>query len=505
MKKILMIILDGFGIREETHGNAIKQANMPFFNRIWNEYPHSLLEASGEFVGLPDFQFGNSEVCHGVIGLGRKIKQKITIVNEEVNKKSIYENENLKDLVNHVTINDSTLHLMGLLSDGGVHSYIDYMLKLIPILKEMGVKKIYFHVITDGRDTAVNISLNYIKQLQNIFDELEIGEIVTVCGRYYAMDRDNKYERTKYYYDMVVLGKSFKVLNLETAIYNCYKKNIYDEFIPPIALKDNVKLEEHDALLWLNFRHDRARQILNSINDIDFNGFQNKIINNLKVFTLFKQEDIKNVTPLFEFNEEELYPLGQYFSELNITQARIAETEKYSHVTKFFNAEKSKKYPGTDNFLIPSPKVSTYDLTPLMSADGITKQAIKCLDKDYEFILVNYANPDMVGHTGNFDATVAALEGLDKYLEELIENAEDNFYKVMILSDHGNADNMLDENNNPVTTHSMSPVPFILMDKNITLKSNGDLTNVAPTLLNYVDIALPKDMKESKSLIIEDI
>lgn len=504
MKKILMIILDGFGIREEEHGNAIKKANMPYFKKLWEEYPHSLLEASGNYVGLPDYQFGNSEICHGVIGLGHKIKQKMTIINEEIDKKTIYENENLIALVNHVKSNNSNLHLMGLLSNGGVHSHIDYMLKLIPILKNMGVKKIYFHVITDGRDTAINSSLIYINQLQKVFDQQGLGEIVSVCGRYYAMDRDKKYDRTKYYYNMIVNGNGLKIINLEMAIKNCYKKNIYDEFFPPLLLK-NIKLAEHDALLWLNYRHDRAIQILNAISDKEFNGFQNSIINNLKVFTLFKQEEIKNVTPLFEFNEEELYPIGEYFSDLGITQARIAETEKYSHVTKFFNSEKSPKFKGTDNFLIPSPLVRTYDLTPLMSAQDITKQTIKCLEKDYDFVLVNYANPDMVGHTGNFDATVKALEGLDKCLAELIENAEDNFYKVILLADHGNADTMLDENNKIVTTHSMAPVPFILMDKNINLKSSGDLTNVAPTLLKYLDIAIPKDMKESKSLIIEDL
>ncbi len=505
MKKILMVILDGFGLKEDEHGNAIKQANMTFFNKLWDEYPHSILEASGEYVGLPSNQFGNSEVCHGVIGLGRKIKQRITVVNEEINKKSIYENTALNDLVNHVTTNNSALHLMGLLSDGGVHSHIDYILKLIPVLKEKGVTKLYFHVITDGRDTAYNVALKYIRDLQNVFNECGLGEIISVCGRYYAMDRDNKYERKKYYYNMIAHGQGLNILNLETAIKNCYFKNIYDEFLPPLLLNKNIKLEEHDALLWLNFRQDRARQIMNAIINPEFEGFSNKKINNLKAYMLFTQDDIKNITPLFDFNEEELYPIGQYFSDLGITQARISETEKFSHVTKFFNSEKSTKFKGCDNYLIPSPKVVTYDMTPEMSAAEVTKQTIKCLEKDYDFILLNYANPDMLGHTGNLEATISSMQTLDKQLEILIQNAEDNFYKVIILSDHGNADTMLDENNNPVTTHSMAPVPFILMDKHLKLKESGDLTNVAPTLLNYLDIAIPKDMKESKSLIIEDI
>lgn len=504
MKKILMVILDGFGIREEEQGNAIKQANMEFFNKIWNEYPHSLLSASGESVGLPTNQFGNSEVGHGAIGLGRKIKQRITVVKEEIKNKNILENENLKELANHVITNDSTLHLMGLLSNGGVHSDIDYILELIPILKELGIKKLLFHVITDGRDTSRTSSLTYINKLQEVLNN-NIGSISSISGRYYAMDRDNKYERTQNYYNMLVNEGGLNVLDLNIAIKNCYIKEIYDEHIPPIKLPDYKKINEHDALLWLNFRQDRTRQIINSLINPDFDGFQNKLINNFRVFTLFEQDDVKNVTPLFTYDEESLYPIGEYFSDLGITQARIAETEKYSHVTKFFNSEKTNKFKGTDNILVPSPKVSTYDKTPLMSAIEVTNETIKCLEKDYDFILVNYANPDMVGHTGNIEATIEALQGLDKELERLTTSAEDNFYKVIILSDHGNADYMIDDNNNVVTTHSTSPVPFILLDKNIILRDTGELINVAPTLLNYMDIAIPKDMKESKSLIIEDI
>ena len=505
MKKILMIILDGFGIREEEHGNAIKLANMECFNKLWNDYPHSILEASGEAVGLPDDQFGNSEVCHGVIGLGRKVKQRITVVKEEISSKHIYENENLKSLVNHVHENNSTLHLMGLLSDGGVHSHIDYILKLLPVLKEMGIKKLLFHVITDGRDTTRDSALIYIKKLQNVLDEIGLGNIATVCGRYYAMDRDNNYERTKYYYDMISSSAGLKILNLEKAINNCYMKDVYDEFLPPLQLVEHSPIEEHDALLWLNFRQDRARQVMNSFVNPEFEGFQNRIVNNFKVFNLFKQDDIENVTPLFEYDEESLYPLGEYLSDLGLNQARVSETEKYAHVTKFFNSEKSSKFKNCDNFSIASPSVSTYDKAPLMSAREVTNAAEKCLDKDYDFVLLNYANPDMVGHTGEINATVEALKGLDKLLEELILCAEDNFYKVMILSDHGNADTMLDDNDNPVKTHSMAPVPFILLDKHVVLRDKGDLTMVAPTLLTYMDIAIPKDMKDSKSLILEDV
>ncbi len=505
MKKILMIVLDGFGIREEETGNAIKLADMQFFNKLWEEYPHALLEASGEAVGLPNGQFGNSEVGHGAIGLGKKVKQRITVVSEEIKDKNIYENIILNELTNHVIENDSCLHLMGLLSDGGVHSELDYILELIPILKEKGIKKLAFHVITDGRDTSRTSSLTYINKLKQILEENQLGFIASVSGRYYAMDRDNKYDRTEAYYNMLINGQGLNVLNLETAINNCYLKNIYDEHIPPLKLPEFVRLEEHDALLWLNFRQDRTRQILNAISDPEFDGFQNKIINNFKVYNLFNQEDVKNVTPLFEYDEESLYPIGEYFSDLGLTQARVAETEKYSHVTKFFNSEKNNKFKGTDNFLVASPKVSTYDQQPLMSAPEITNLAIKCLEKDYDFILVNYANPDMVGHTGNLEATIESLKGLDLELEKIITAAEDNFYKTIILSDHGNADTMLDENNEVVTTHSLAQVPFIIMDKNLVIRSTGELTNVAPTILHYMDITIPKDMKESKSLILEDM
>ncbi|MDD2504818.1 MAG: 2,3-bisphosphoglycerate-independent phosphoglycerate mutase [Bacilli bacterium] len=505
MKKILMVILDGFGLKEEEKGNAIKLANMQFFNYLWDNYPHATLDASGESVGLPQGQFGNSEVGHGAIGLGRKIKQRITVVSEEIKSKNILENEALDDLVNHVNTNDSYLHLMGLLSDGGVHSDLEYILELIPVLKTKGLKKLAFHVITDGRDTSRTSAIKYINKLKLVFKENNLGVIASVIGRYYAMDRDNKYDRTYNYYNMLTTGSGLNILNLETAINNCYLRNVYDEHFPPLKLPEFVKFEEHDALLWLNFRQDRARQIINAITNPDFEGFSNKLINNFKVCTLFEQDDISNVTPLFKYDEKSLYPIGEYFSDLGFTQARIAETEKYAHVTKFFNSEKNRKFKGTDNFLIPSPKESTYDQVPLMSIKEVTNQTIKCLEKDYDFILVNYANPDMVGHTGNLKATIEALQGLDKELEKLIKASEDNFYKVMILSDHGNADTMLDEEDNIITTHSTNPVPFILLDKNIVLREKGELINVAPTLLHYMDIAIPEDMKESKSLILEDV
>ena len=502
MKKILMIILDGFGYREDAHGNAIQMADMQFFKSLWEKYPHSLLEASGEYVGLPEGQFGNSEVCHEVIGLGKKIKQKITVINEEVQTKRILNNEVFQELITRTKKNKSTLHLMGLASDGGVHSHIGYILKLIPILKEQGIKKIVFHAITDGRDTYIRSSIKYLRQIEDVLKENKIGCLGTICGRYYAMDRDNKWDRTQKYYDLVINEKGFKVSDYELAINNCYKKNITDEFLPPIVVNEGAKINEGDTLLWLNFRPDRARQILSALTNPEFENFKTKY--QVDTWNMFDVADVNNFHTIFEIPKEDLYPIGKYFSDLKISQARIAETEKYSHVTYFFNAELSKKFPGCDNYLVDSPKVPTYDEVPLMSAEDVTRKVKSAINKNYDFILVNYANPDMIGHTGNLNAAIKALKGIDKLLEYIVNYSLDNFYKVFILSDHGNCDEMLNENNEIITTHSMSKVPFIITDENIKLKKNGDLTNVAPTLLNYMDIAIPKEMGDSKSLIVEE-
>lgn len=501
MKKILMIILDGFGYREEEHGNAIKRANMKTFNKVFEEYPHSILEASGEAVGLPANLFGNSEVCHEVIGCGKKIKQNITIANESINE-NLKNNENFIKMINHTKENNSTLHLMGLLSDGGVHSHIEYMKNLIPILKEEGITKVVFHAITDGRDTAPTEAIKYIKEMDDLLRSNEIGYVGTVCGRFYAMDRDEKWERTRVYADLVLNNKGLKILNYETAIINCFKKGLTDEFLPPLILKES-SINEHDTVCWLNFRTDRARQILKVLTEPDFNYFPIKTLNNVLVTTLFKVPEI-NAPHLFLEDETDVYSIGEYFSDLGLTQARIAESEKFNHVTYFFNALKSKKFKNCDNFLIPSPKVMSYDETPEMSLPDVVKQVKKCLSKDYDFVLLNIANPDMVGHTGNFKACIDALDFVDKSLEEILESAEENFYKVIITADHGNIDTMLNENDEPVKTHSTNPVPFIMLDEKIELKEKGDLTMVAPTILKYMDIAIPKEMKETKTLLVEE-
>lgn len=505
MKKIITVILDGVGMRDVTHGNAVKMASMSNFIKLWNTYPHSLLKASETSVGLLKGQFGNSEVGHLTIGAGRLIKQKVTIIEELFQDNRLKNNIVYNEMVNYVKNNQKPLHLMMLVSDGGVHSKLEFLINMLEQLKTDGVTNVLIHVITDGRDTKEKVAYEYIKQVEDKIKELNIGKIVSMCGRYYAMDRDKNYNRTKLYYDLVTKNNGNYSNNIQVALQACYNRNITDEFIPPFVLDREGVIRDGDALLWLNYRTDRAKQILKALKDSSFNEFPTIKMPNLRLYTLYKVDE-KN-EGLEEKNMlEDLVvtnPLGEYISKLGLTQARIAETEKYAHVTYFFDGGKELELDGCDRFLVPSPKVATYDLKPEMSAVDITKQAISCMEKDYDFILINYANGDMVGHTGNLNATVKALEAVDICLGKLIDKAEENFYNMVILADHGNADIMLDENDEPVTTHTLSQVPFIITDSKLEL-ANGDLTMVAPTILKYMDIALPKEMKDTEDLITEE-
>lgn len=495
MKKILTIIIDGFGMREETEGNAIKDADMTCFNKLWEEYPHALLKASEEAVGLNPGQFGNSETGHSTIGAGRLIKQNETLVDEFLNS-NIEENENFQKLL---LKKDKDIHLMGLCSDGNVHAGIDDFLKLYELLVKNGFKKIHFHLITDGRDTDTYSSYKYIAEIEKTIKRHKVGNIATICGRYYAMDRDKNYERTKAYYDLVTKGLGISSLDIKKTINRMYEKNITDEFLTPIILDNNSLIKNSDVLIWLNYRADRAKQILASFVDDLFEGFNTYKMDELEVYSFLP---IDKMIPAINFIEEQQItnPLGLYLADLGLTQARIAETEKFPHVTYFFDGGYSGKIPKCNTFHIPSPDVPTYDLKPEMSAIGVTKKCIECMVQDYDFILLNFANPDMVGHTGEYDAAVKACMAVDLCLAKIIEKAEENFYKVIILADHGNVDIMLDENENKVTTHTLSKVPFIIVDKNVSLKDEGDLTMVAPTILEYMDIAVPEEMKETDNL-----
>lgn len=497
MKKIVTIIFDGFGMRDEEKGNAIKAANMVNFNKFWKEYPHALLEASEEKVGLTKGQFGNSEVGHMTIGAGRLVKQNETIVNELL--ANIENNEVYRELIKD---NDKRIHLMGLCSDGNVHAGIDDFINMYNSLVKSGFTKIYFHLITDGRDTNPMSAYKYIKMIEDEIRENNIGTIATICGRYYAMDRDDNYKRTSLYYDLVARAKGTDIKNIEKALNSCYKIKETDEFIRPLLLDEEGKIKNGDVLIWMNYRADRSKQILSAFTDPNYSNFSTLKMDNLKVYSFFPVD--KNINTI-SFLEKPVVknPLGLYLSELDFTQARIAESEKFPHVTYFFDGGYKGKINKCNTFEIPSPNVKTYDLMPEMSAIPVTKKVIECMMQDYDFILVNFANPDMVGHTGNFLAASKACMAVDLCLSKIVEKAEENFYKVILLADHGNADIMIDENDQPVTTHTLSKVPFILMDDNVKLKDEGDLTMVAPTILEYMEIALPEEMKETESLIIK--
>lgn len=500
MKKILTIILDGFGYREEEIGNAITSAKPANFEKLWKKYPHTLLHASEEYVGLEPNQFGNSEVGHLTIGAGRKVKQPIDQMKEFIDEKMSTDETYLK-MIEQIKHEKKRVHIMGLYSNGKVHSDISQILKVYHQLVNDGVKEIFFHIITDGRDTAPTISMQFIKMIEQAIEETKIGTIATICGRYYAMDRDNKWERTQKYYDLITKAIGISTVNIENTIEALYSKKITDEFLEPIVVTPRGVIKDDDIVLWMNYRTDRAKQILNALTNQKFEEFKTSDVYP-EVYSFVVIDKAIKTTHFLSDNMVE-NPLGIYLSKLGLTQARIAETEKYAHVTFFFDGEYNGAIEGASKYLIPSPKVATYDLQPEMSAVEVTKKVISCMEKDVDFILVNYANPDMVGHTGIFDAAVKAIMAVDLCLEKLIEKAEENFYTIVLLADHGNADIMFNEMGEPVTTHTTSKVPFLITDENITLKKEGDLTNVAPTILEYMDIAIPKEMKETESLIIK--
>ena len=498
MKKILTVILDGFGLRNEVLGNAIKQALMPNFSKLWNEYPHSVLEASEGFVGLPSGVFGNSEVGHSTIGAGRLIKQEDLLINELFLEDKIDENEMFKNVVDNIKSGNKDVHLMILCSKGGVHSNIDHLIMVMQKLKKLDIKNVFLHLITDGRDTDTHSSFKYIEQVINEIKETGVGKLATVCGRYYAMDRDTNWERTAKYADLITKGVGVEGPGIMQIIKACYIKNITDEFIPPILLDKEGLIKNGDVLFWLNFRADRAKQILTCLTDAEFNKFPLKKMPELKVLTFFSVDKGIKTDNLLEQEKVE-NPLGIYLAKLGLTQARIAETEKFAHVTYFFDSEAPLPKENCDSFLVPSPKVATYDLQPEMSAMEVCNKTIKCMEKDYDFILTNFANPDMVGHTGDLISTIKAVQVVDLCLGKLLEAAEENFYTIFILGDHGNADIVIDEEGKSVTTHTLNPVPFIITDKK-TEVFDGDLTGVAPTILEYMDIAKPEEMKETPSL-----
>lgn len=479
MKPVLLCILDGVGIREEKLGNAFKNANTPNFDFLWENYPHTVLNASEEYVGLPKGQMGNSEVGHTNIGAGRIVYQSLELINKSFKNHEIDNNEKLLEIISYVKKNNKKLHIMGLTSDGGIHSHIDHLNGIISIAQKHGLEdKIFIHAITDGRDTLYNSSYSYIEKLKS-------QNIASISGRYYAMDRDKRYERTNLYFDTIT-GNNITNMSIKDYINNSYANNETDEFIKPALFIKDGKIEKDDALIWINFRPDRAIQIVNKIISYGTKVLtMMKINNEISAPYLFSHEKIKNT-------------LGEYLSNLGYTQARIAETEKYAHVTYFFDGGETLNLKGCDQILIPSPKVATYDLKPEMSAYEITDTLLAKID-NYDFIILNFANGDMVGHTGNYEKTIEAVEHVDICLGKIINKINEKNGLLIITADHGNCDYMFDKEGNIITSHSLSVVPFIVMKKDLTL-TNGNLSDIASTILELCNIDIPKEMT-GKSLI----
>lgn len=501
MNTIVLCILDGVGMREEIHGNAFRKANTPNFDRLWNHYPHCLLEASGELVGLPKGQMGNSEVGHMNIGAGRIVYQPLELIHKHVREKSLYNNQALLDVMDHVKENESALHFFGLLSDGGIHSHIDHLMALLEMAKKEEIKKIFIHVFTDGRDTLPNVAGTYIAQLEQKLEELGIGSIATICGRYYAMDRDNRWDRVEKAYNAIVHGIGESYTNAMTAIQKNYEKKISDEFIIPAIINQEGMVKENDGCIVFNFRPDRLRELFSALTNSKFQGFERTMIPNLKLVTMMPVSDEVIGSHAFELEQLD-DTFGEYISSLGFKQLRIAETEKYAHVTYFFDGGVERNLKGCNRVLVPSPKVATYDLKPEMSAVEITNTLITELEKQiYDVVILNYANGDMVGHTGQFDATVKAVETLDECLGRLDKKIKQLNGILVITADHGNCDTMLDEQNRIVTSHSIARVPFIIVKEDILLK-NGKLGDIAPTLLDLLNVKIPNSMI-GESLMIE--
>ena len=493
MKKILLMILDGVGIRNEINGNALSVAKTPNLDYLFKHYPNSKLEASGTSVGLPDGQMGNSEVGHMNIGAGRVVYQPLTMIDKKIEDKSFFANKEILDVLCHVKKNNSKLHLFGLLSDGGVHSHINHLLALLEMCKRNNVNRVFIHALTDGRDVDPKSSYKYITILEDKIKELGIGEIATVGGRYYGMDRDNNYDRLYKAYNAIVNchGEYYNKDNIKAYLDYNYDQGITDEFLSPALFSLNSSVEENDGFITFNFRKDRIREILTSLTNPDFNDMEVKRFNNLKVLSMMPV--VNSVKAPYAFDDSNLNNiLGSVIAENGLSQLRIAETEKYAHVTFFFDGGKEIDFKCEDKILIPSPKVATYDLKPEMSAYKITNKLLENIDK-YDFIVLNFANGDMVGHTGNFDATVKAVEVLDECIGKIYKKCKELDMTLVLTADHGNCDYMLDDNNNVITSHSKSLVPFIVTDTKYKLK-DGKLGDIAPTVLSIMDINIPSDM-----------
>ncbi|MGI8371836.1 2,3-bisphosphoglycerate-independent phosphoglycerate mutase [Priestia megaterium] len=506
-KPVALIILDGFALRDEDKGNAVTHAKKPNFDRFWNEYPHATLQASGEAVGLPEGQMGNSEVGHLNIGAGRIVYQSLTRVNVAIREGEFEQNETLLAAVKHAKEKGTNLHLFGLLSDGGVHSHIEHLYALLRLAKSEGLEKVYIHGFLDGRDVAPQSAETYLKELNEKIEEYGVGEIATLSGRYYSMDRDKRWERVEKSYRAMVYGEGPSYTSAEDCVKDSYDNGIYDEFVlPSVITKEDgspvATIQDEDAVIFYNFRPDRAIQISNTFANEDFRSFDRgeKHPKNLHFVCLTHfSETVDGYVAFKPINLDNT--LGEVLSQNNLKQLRIAETEKYPHVTFFMSGGREAEFPGETRILIDSPKVATYDLKPEMSAYEVTDALLAEIEGDkQDAILLNFANPDMVGHSGMLEPTVKAIETVDECLGKIVDAILAKGGTAIITADHGNADEVITLEGNPMTAHTTNPVPVIVTKQGLELREDGILGDLAPTMLTLLDVAQPKEMT-GKTLI----
>ena len=501
-KKIMLLIMDGLGYGRDYPGNAVKLANKPNLDRLIKDYPNTSIRASGLDVGLPAGQMGNSEVGHLNIGSGRVVYQDLSLITKEIEDGDFFNNDVLLEAVHQARDNKKALHLLGLVSEGGVHSHINHLYALIELAKKEGLDKVYVHAFLDGRDVSPTAGRTDIENLLNKMSELDHGKLATVTGRYYAMDRDKRWERIEEAYDAILLGQGKQVLDPLVSIDECYANGITDEFMTPtVVMEDNqplATLDDGDSVIFFNFRPDRARELSHAIVDQDFDGFtRKKEVNTYYVTMTEYDKTLENVSIAYA-PKEITNTFGEIISKKGLRQLRMAETEKYAHVTFFFNGGIEMPYENEDRVLVPSPKVATYDLKPEMSAYEMTDILVdKMKNESPEVIIINYANPDMVGHTGVIEAAVKAVETVDTCVGRIVDTAKETGYDMLITADHGNSEQLIDyDTGKPFTAHTTNVVPLIYVteDNNLSLKEDGKLSDLAPTMLDILQIEKPEEM-----------
>ena len=494
-KPLVLMILDGFGIAP-AEGNAIAAAKHPNMDKIFAENPHTQIGASGMDVGLPDGQMGNSEVGHTNIGAGRIVYQELTRITKSAQDGDMDKNEALLKAMNNAKDNGKALHFMGLLSDGGVHSHNTHLYALLEMAKRVGVEKVFVHCFMDGRDVPPSSGKDYVKELMDKLEEIGVGKIATVMGRYYAMDRDNRWERVEKAYAAMVYGEGEQADCPLCAMQNSYDKEVTDEFVVPTVVKGAEPISQGDSVIFYNFRPDRAREITRTLVDPDFTGFERKKGFFPLTYVCMTQYDATMPNVEVAYKPESLVnTFGEYISNKGLTQLRIAETEKYAHVTFFFNGGVEKQYPGEDRILVKSPAVATYDLQPEMSAYEVTDKMVEAVKSGkYDALILNYANCDMVGHTGVFEAAVKAVEAVDTCVGRVVEAVKEMGGCVLLTADHGNADKMVDDDGTPFTAHTTNPVPFCVINHPCQLREGGRLADIAPTMLKVLGLEQPAEM-----------